>query len=101
MGRRIKKLSFWIRRKSHIPVLLIGSVVILLLFLNDDASISLNVEYQKEINSLRAEIQECRDSAAYYRQQREALFADSEELEHIAREKYHMQKPTEDVYLIR
>lgn len=101
MGRKFKKFIFWINRKSHLPVLAIGAVVVLLLFLNDDASVKLNMEYQKEINSLRAEIKECRDSAAYYRQQRELLSTGTEELEHLARERYHMQKPTEDVFVIK
>lgn len=101
MGKRIKKLSFWFRRRSYIPVLLIGGLVVALLFFNEDASVSLNMEYQNEINRLRAEIKECRDSAAYYRNQRESLSTGTEELEHLAREKYHMQKPTEDVFVIK
>lgn len=96
-----RKVSFWIRRRSYLPVLLIGTLVITLLFFNEDASISLNLEYEREINRLKNEIKECGDSAAYYRAKREALLTDKEALEHLAREQYRMQRLSEDVYLIK
>lgn len=62
---------------------------------------ALSMEYDKEINRLSLQIDECRDSAAFYRSQREAIIHDSEDLEHLARERFHMQRPSEDVYIIR
>lgn len=73
----------------------------MVLFFNEDTSITLNVEYDREINELTREIEECLDSAAYYRSQREALIRGEDNLEHIAREQFHMQKPSEDVYILR
>ncbi len=96
-----KKASFWVRRRSHIPLLLVGGLVVALLFYNEDASVSLNMEYERQINALKREIKECRDSAAYYRARREALEAGESDLEHVAREQYHMQRPTEDVFLLK
>lgn len=101
MGARIKKFNFWLRRKSHLPLVVIGSLVVLLLFFNDETSLALNMKYEKEINRLSLEIKECRDSAAYYRAQREAILNDSEDLEHLARERFHMQRPTEDVFILK
>lgn len=101
MSKKIKKLNFWLRRRSHIAVIVIGSVFIALLFFNDETSWENNMEYQRQIKSLTEQIQECRDSAQYYRRQREQLLNGTEHLEHIAREEYRMQKPTEDVYLIQ
>lgn len=101
MGARIKKMSFWLRRKSHLPLVLIGSLVVLVLFFNDETSLALNMKYEKEINNLSLQIKECRDSAAFYRQQREAILHDSEDLEHLARERFHMQRPTEDVFILK
>lgn len=100
MGK-MKKFNFWLRRRSHLPLVIIGSIVVMLLFFNDETSLALNMEYEKEINRLTLEIKECRDSAAFYRQQRESLLHDNEDLEHIARERFHMQKPTEDVYILK
>lgn len=73
----------------------------MVLLFNEDTSITLNMEYDKEINSLTQQIEECRDSAAFYRTQRESLIHGQENLEHIARERFHMQKPTEDVYILK
>lgn len=55
-------------------------------------------KYTQEINKLKKEIKENRDSATYYNQKREELNTDKERLEHIAREKYGMKRPNEDVY---
>lgn len=101
MGKKIKNFNFWWRRKSHLPLILIGSLVVLLLFFNDETSLALNMKYEKEINKLSLEIKENRDSAAYYRLQREAILHESEDLEHLARERFHMQRPTEDVYILK
>lgn len=101
MSKILKKASFWVRRKSHLPLLLIGSLVVALLFFNDDASISLNMQYDREINALTEEIAACRDTAAYYREQRLSLINGNEDLEHVARERFHMQRPTEDVFILK
>lgn len=101
MSKKIKKVNFWVRRKSHFAVIAIGAIVITLLFLNEDASWENNMQYQAQIKSLNEQIQACNDSAEYYKLQRERLMTGTEELEQIAREEYHMQKPTEDVFVIR
>ena len=59
------------------------------------------MKYQAQIKSLQEEIKACNDSAQWFRERREQLLTGNEELEQIAREEYHMQKPTEDVYLLR
>lgn len=101
VGGKIKKFNFWLRRKSHLPLLVIGTLVVVVLFLNDETSLALNMKYEKEINRLTLEIEQCRDSAAFYRQQREAILYDLEDLEHIARERFHMQRPNEDVFILK
>ena len=101
MSKKIKKLNFWVRRRSHLAVVAIGALVIALLFVNEDASWENNMEYQAKIKSLQEEIKLCEDSAEYYRVQRERLINGTEKLEQIAREEYRMQKPTEDVFIIR
>jgi hypothetical protein len=100
MGKKIKRANFWIRRKSHLPLLVIGSIVILLLFFNDETSLSLNLKYEREIRELTEQIKLCRDSAQYYKEKRMAIESGDDDLEHIAREQYHMQRPTEDVFIV-
>lgn len=101
MSKKVKKLNFWMRRRSHFAVIAIGTLVIALLFLNEDASWEQNMKYQEQIKTLHHQIKACNDSAEYYRIQRERLITGTEELEQIAREEYRMQKPTEDVFVIR
>ncbi|MDE6716925.1 MAG: septum formation initiator family protein [Muribaculaceae bacterium] len=100
MSGKIKKMNFWVRRRSHIALILILGLVVVILFFNEDTSYKLNMEYQAQINALQREIKECEDSAAFYRARRQALMTGTEELEHIAREEYHMQKASEDVYIL-
>lgn len=100
MKKKIKQIAFLISRRSHLPVILIGGLVVAVLFFDDETSMQLNMRYQQEINSLNHEISLNHDSAKYYRQKREAILQGNEQLEKIAREQYHMQRPTEDVFLL-
>lgn len=101
MGRNIKRISFWIKRRSGLPVILVGGIVIIMLLFNDETSVSLNIRYQREINELKEQTRLNYDSARYYRAKRESILQGGDDLERIAREQYHMQKPTEDIFLIK
>lgn len=101
MSGKLKIFNFWLKRRSHLPFIAVGTLTVLLLFFNEDTSMSLNMEYQKEIKALEAEIKLNKDSAEYYRKCREALMTGTDRLEHLAREEYNMQKPTEDVFIIK
>lgn len=99
MTRNEKKEGFWQRRRGALPFIIIASVIVLVLFLNEDTSVKTNMEYEGRINELKREIQLNLDSAAYYREHRLAIENGESDLEHLARERYHMQKPTEDVFV--
>lgn len=100
MKKMIKKAGFWVRRRSHLPLFLLGGVAILVLFFNEETSLKLNMQYQREIQELRSEIKLCNDSAKYYRQKRLAIEHGTDDLEHVAREQFHMQRPSEDVFVV-
>ncbi len=95
-----RKAAYWFKRSANLPLLIIGVFFIGLLLLNEDASFTQSMVYEKEIVRLKKEIKENKDSAAYYRSRRLAIERGDEELEFIAREQYHMKRPTEDVYLL-
>lgn len=101
MGKRTKKASFWVRRRSHLPILIIGSVVVLVLYFNEETSWSQSMEYDKRISILKQRIKTEKDSTEYYRLRREAIESGKSDLEHLAREQFHMQRPTEDVFTIK
>ncbi len=100
MFQKIRILWTIASKRFPIPLLLIGGVVIMVLSLNEETSISRNYEYMREIKALNQEIKLNEDSADYYRDKREALLNSNTDLEHIAREQYHMQRSTEDVYVV-
>lgn len=100
MSRTIKRINWWIRRRSHLPVLFLGVGVVLLLVFNEETSIASSRIYDSRIDSLRRAITLACDSADYYTTAREQLFTDPEQLEVVARENYNMQRPIEDIYLI-
>lgn len=93
------KQGFWRRRRGAIPFIVIATVIVLVLFLNEETSVKTNMEYEARINDLKKEIKNNRDSAAFYHHHRMAIESGEDDLEHLARERYHMQKPTEDVFV--
>ena len=101
MKRRFQRLILWLRRRAHLPLFITGAVIVAILFLNDETSMSRNIAYDREISSLREQIRICTDSAQYYRTRRENILNGTADLEQVAREQYHMQRPTEDVYIVR
>lgn len=101
MGKKIKRANLWVRRKSHISVVLILGGLILLLFFNEDVSLTKSRQYDSEISELKADIKLCEDSATYYENKYKELTTGVEDLERLARENYKMQRPTEDVYIIK
>lgn len=95
----MEKKSFWKRRRGAIPFIVIATVVVVVLFLNEETSVKTNMEYEARINDLRKEIKHNRDSAQYYKEHRLAIENGEGDLERLARERYHMQRPTEDVFV--
>ena len=95
-----RKAAYWFKRCANIPLLIIGTFFVGILLLNEDASFTQSMVYEKEIVRLKREIKENKDSAAYYRSRRLAIERGDDALEYIAREQYHMKRPTEDVFLL-
>ena len=101
MGRKLKRINWWVRRRSHLPGIILGAGVVSLLVFNEETSNEKAKMLNDRIVELRAQIKEAEDSAEYYTEARQQLLTNSEELEHVAREQYGFQLPTEDVYLVK
>lgn len=95
-----KKTAYWFKRGINVPLFLMGLLFVGILFLNDDASFSQSMQFEQEIVRLKQQIRQCNDSAEYYRVRRLAIERGGDALEFIAREQYHMKRPTEDVFLL-
>ena len=88
----------WLRRYIRPGFVVTAAVIMVVLFFNDNSLLT-TYEHDKEIDRLRAEIKECRDTLLHYEALNRSLDTDVETMERIVRERYHMQRPTEDVYV--
>lgn len=70
-----------------------------LLFCGDYSVISI-ASLDSQESALRKEIEVYKDSIANFEQRLKEVSADSEELERYARERLHMHRENEDLYLI-
>lgn len=101
MGRKIKRISWWVRRRSHLPVIILGVGVVSLLVFNEETSNEKAKMLNDRIVELKSQIKEAEDSALYYTEARNQLLTNADELENVAREQYGFQLPTEDVYIVK
>jgi cell division protein FtsB len=93
---KLQQLPAWLTNKY----LLVGlAFAVWMLFFDRN---NLLLQYQR-----KQEQAELIDKKAYYereieqiRQDKEELFSTNEKLEKFAREKYHMKKPQEDIFII-
>lgn len=100
MEEQRPKSSFFAWCRRYISWLFVGllAMYVYVLFFNDNSYGHLR-ELQSEIKRLEKEKQENEDTLQKYRALNNLLLSDRKELERVAREKYGMQRPGEDVYV--
>ena len=96
MNSKVADAWAWTRRYISLPLIVAVGYIVFVLFFNEN-SYSRSAELQDEIDRLHAEIKENNDTML---QLTRTLDTDPQTLERIVREKYHMQRPNEDVYII-
>ena len=87
----IKKFNLWI-------VVVVAFGVYITFF--SDYNYLRSMEYDARIKDLKAQIKECDDSTAVYRERLRLLESDHETLERIVREEYLMKRENEDLYIV-
>ena len=87
----IQKFNLWI-----VVVVAFG---VYITFLSDYNYVR-SMEYDARIKDLKAQIKECDDSTAVYRERLRLLESDHETLERIVREEYLMKRENEDLYIV-
>ena len=96
-----KLIGIWQRFSSKVPLVgLFALLYVLFILFIDEYSFLNKIIYDREIERLKKEIKAENDSIQYYRTQILEMKTDPESLEKMAREKYRMQRPDEDVYTI-
>lgn len=92
-------MNSWLKRYISIPLLAVIGFMAYVLFFNEN-SIMRSMELSREKRVLEAKIAKYEDTLRLYTTLNSRLDADPAELERIAREQYHYQRPSEDVYII-
>lgn len=88
----------WCRRYLSLSAVAVTGALVYVLFFNDHSILN-HYEYERQIESLKVQIKENTDTLDYYRRLNSNLETDRTTMERIVREQYHMQRPSEDVFL--
>lgn len=93
-----KLASLWsfVRRHKYLITLVLFGVIVVFL---DENSIVRRLGYAREESRLREEIEKYRQEYELNTERLNELAVDSGAIERIAREKYLMKKPNEDIYV--
>lgn len=93
-----KLVSLWmfVRKNKYLITILVFAVIVVFL---DENSILRRVKYAHEEQILRSEIEKYRNEYEESTRRLGELAVDSGAIERVAREKYLMKKPNEDIYV--
>ncbi|MEY8684952.1 septum formation initiator family protein [Bacteroides sp. AN502(2024)] len=95
MGKLITIWSFICRRKYLITVVTFAVIIGFL----DENSLIRRFGYEREISQLKEEIEKYRADYEENTQRLNEISTNPDAIEQIAREKYLMKKPNEDIYV--
>jgi cell division protein FtsB len=95
MGKLIRFWGFLGRHKYIITLVVFGVIVVFL----DDNSLVRRVGYEREISTLKEEIGKYRADYEENTRRLNELKTNPDAIEKVAREKYLMKKPDEDIYV--
>lgn len=88
----------WAKRYISFSFVAAVGILVYLMFFTDN-SVSVNYTQTMRNDSLRREIRIEQDSLDYYKRMNQLLSTDRGTMERIVRERFHMQRAGEDVYL--
>ena len=93
-----KLLTIWgyVRRRKYL-ITILGFLVIIVFL--DDNSLIQRAKHRAEIETLKSEIEKYRQQFEEDTRKLKELTANPEAMEKIAREKYLMKKPNEDIFI--
>lgn len=93
-----KLLTIWNFIRRHKYIITICIFVIIIGFL-DENSMLRRIQYAREINQLQEDIEKYRADYIENTKRLNELTTNPDAIEQIAREKYLMKKPNEDIYV--
>ncbi len=98
--RRTTFTKWCARYLMNINLIVIVGILIYILFFTEN-SVQETYHYEQEIARLREQLKQEKDSLEFYRTLNQRLSGDPYILEQQAREHYYMQRPNEDVFIIK
>lgn len=93
-----KLLTIWEFIGRHKYVITISAFAVIIGFLDENSAIR-RIGYAREISRLQSEIKKYRADYEENTEKLNELSTNPEAIEQIAREKYLMKKPNEDIYV--
>ena len=93
-----KLITLWKHMRLHKYLITIAAFLVIIVFLDENSLIQ-RAKYRQEINTLTSEIEKYRKQFEEDTQKLKELTTNPEALDKIAREKYLMKKPNEDVFI--
>lgn len=94
-----KLLTVWGYVRRHKYLITILAFLLIIVFL-DENNLMQRAKYRQEIATLKSEIEKYRIRYEEDTRMLKELMENPEALEKIAREKYFMKKPNEDIFII-
>ncbi|MBP3537115.1 MAG: septum formation initiator family protein [Muribaculaceae bacterium] len=100
MNKGVSSSISWLKRYLSLPTLLCIGALCYIIF-SGDSTVFRTIDYDHQIDSLKAELAAQRDTMEYYRDLNRRLSSDPELMEQVVREQYGMKRATEDVYIFQ
>lgn len=98
MNPRLSSAIHWCRRFLS-PVTIVSLLVLGYIIFSGENTVFRSIDYDRTIDSLRAELEANRDTMLYYRDLNSRLATDHELMEQVVREQYGMKRSSEDVFI--
>lgn len=91
-------ITVWKYVRMHKYLITVAAFLVIIVFLDENSLIRRN-KHRQEINALTAEIEKYRKQYEEDTETLKELMNNPQVLEKIAREKYKMKKPNEDIFV--
>ena len=91
-------MTVWTYIRKHKYLITIAAFLVIIVFLDENSLIQ-RAKHQQEINTLNSEITKYRKQFEEDTEKLKELTSNPEAMEKIAREKYLMKKPNEDIFI--
>ena len=79
------------QRYMSLPTVAVLAILVYIVFFGE-SSVTQRIEYQRQIDSLSAEVAVVQDSVDYYRELNRRLASEPEAMERVVREQYNMKR---------